>query len=94
MILAGIENNEYVFKNSYGKENTTDALKKEFVRVPVGSPAFSHRIVYVLNRSKIDILNLLYYCIMYHKTQKSGPSSNVLAVVNGLFDIIITSRTT
>ena len=45
MILAGIENNKYVFKNSYGKENTTDALKKEFVRVPVGSPAFSHRIV-------------------------------------------------
>ena len=45
MILAGIENNEYVFKNSYGYGNTTDLLQKEIIRVPVGSQVFSPRSV-------------------------------------------------
>lgn len=43
MILAGIENGEYVFKNSYGYGNTTNLLQKEYVRVPLSVPAFRQR---------------------------------------------------
>ena len=78
MILAGVERNiagveEYIFKNSYGKGNTTDLLKKEFVHVPIGSPTFSQRNVllikpnqyrnilfslFIIKRNKVDLVQM------------------------------------
>ena len=55
MILVGIENNEYVFKNSYGYGNTTNPLQKEYVRVPVAAPAFTLRNVLLLIHYSFDL---------------------------------------
>jgi len=42
VLLTKIENNKYVFKNSYGKGNT-DPMKMEFIRIPVHLPPWSKR---------------------------------------------------